>query len=143
MTDTDAAGVPQASRLIAATRAQVWAALTEADLRAQWWDGMEFDARVGARLEESWSDGTGTVHVTEGTVRVVEEGERLEFDWIDEGWAAPSRVAITLEDGASGVTVSVAETGLPDSPGLAAEHQEGWEMHLGHLASVAASAPVR
>lgn len=146
MADTNTAGVPQTTQLMTATRAQVWAALTDASLRARWWDGMEFEAREGARIEESWSDETGTVHVTEGTVLVVEESRLLEFEWIDKGWPAPSRVAISLEDRAEGVAVTVKETGLPDipgHPGLVAEHQQGWEMHLDHMAAVAASAQAR
>jgi uncharacterized protein YndB with AHSA1/START domain len=88
--------------VLPAGRDYVWEALTNPDELAAWFaNDVELDLRPGGDAVFRWSNG----EERRATVTEVEEGERLAFEWDDEG-----EVAFTLEDDADGTLLTVEET---------------------------------
>jgi uncharacterized protein YndB with AHSA1/START domain len=121
------------SRVVAADRATVYAALLDPDAVARWRvpDGMtgvvhELDARVGGRVRMSLTyDDPGAAGKTEGatdtyagTFRELVEGERVVeevgFESVDPAVAGPITITTTLRDAASGTEVEMRLDGMPD-----------------------------
>jgi uncharacterized protein YndB with AHSA1/START domain len=96
------------SILLPAPPEQVWEALTDAAVLAEWLaDEVEIEAREGGELVCRYEDGTER----RGEVELVEEAERLSFRWWRED-GGPSRVELVLDAVADGTRLTVVESGL-------------------------------
>ena len=88
--------------VLPAGRDEVWAALTDPRQLEEWFaNDVELDLRPGGGASFRWSNG----EERRATVTEVENGERLAFEWEDEG-----EVAFTLEDDDAGTLLTVEET---------------------------------
>src|SRR5215208_6913826 len=91
--------------LLDAPREEVWEALTDPERLEDWFaNDVELDLRPGGGASFRWANG----EERRAVVRDVEPGERLAFDWEDEG-----EVEFTLADDGGGTLLTVVET----SPG--------------------------
>ena len=99
--------------LLDAPREEVWEALTD-PLRLEEWfaNDVELDLRPGGGASFRWGNG----EERRATVREVEPGERLAFDWEDED----GEVEFTLADGddGAGTRLTVVETSAAWSTAL-------------------------
>jgi len=81
---------------------EVWEALTEPEQLEEWFaNDVELDVREGGDGVFRWDDG----EERRAKVLVVEPGERLVFDWADEG-----EVEFTLEEVDDGTRLLVRES---------------------------------
>ena len=81
---------------------EVWEALTDPEQLEEWFaNDVEFDVREGGDGVFRWDDG----EERRAKVLVVEPGERLLFDWADEG-----EVEFTLEEVEEGTRLLVRES---------------------------------
>lgn len=114
------------SILLDAPPEQIWEAIVDPDALAEWLaDEVELEAHEGGEVVCRYEDG----EERRGEVLLVEEAERLAFQWRREG-GEPSRVELVLDAVAGGTEVTVIESGLrAPSPLLAA----GWTGALGRL----------
>jgi uncharacterized protein YndB with AHSA1/START domain len=81
---------------------EVWEALTDPEQLEEWFaNDVELDVREGGDGVFRWDDG----EVRRAKVLVVEPGERLVFDWADEG-----EVEFTLEEVEEGTRLLVRES---------------------------------
>jgi uncharacterized protein YndB with AHSA1/START domain len=81
---------------------EVWDALTYPEQLEEWFaNDVELDVREGGDGVFRWDDG----EVRRAKVLVVEPGERLVFDWADEG-----EVEFTLEEVEEGTRLLVRES---------------------------------
>jgi uncharacterized protein YndB with AHSA1/START domain len=88
--------------LLDAPREEVWEALTDPERLEDWFaNDVDLDLRPGGGASFRWANG----EERHAVVREVEPGERLAFDWEDEG-----EVEFTLADGADGTLLTVVET---------------------------------
>src|SRR5215210_898954 len=88
--------------LLDAPREEVWKALTDPERLEDWFaNDVDLDLRPGGGASFRWANG----EERHAVVREVEPGERLAFDWEDEG-----EVEFTLADGADGTLLTVVET---------------------------------
>jgi uncharacterized protein YndB with AHSA1/START domain len=88
--------------VLPADRDEVWEALTNPEELAAWFaNDVELDLRPGGDVVFRWSNG----EERHATVTEVEEGERLAFEWDDDG-----EVAFTLADDDAGTLLTVEET---------------------------------
>jgi uncharacterized protein YndB with AHSA1/START domain len=88
--------------VLPAPREEVWEALTNPDELAEWFaNGVELELRPGGDAVFRWANG----EERRATVTEVEEGERLAFEWDDDG-----EVAFTLADDDAGTLLTVEET---------------------------------
>lgn len=133
-------------RVLAAPRAVVWAAWTEAGCFSQWFgphgatmDPCELDVRVGGRLFFCHRHKEfGEVWVR-GEFLAVEAPRRLvmQFGFADpdgnerprEGFADASRCEVILEEDGDGTAMTVHHTGLAVDQG----ESEGWRQSLERL----------
>lgn len=121
---------------IAAAPEAVWDALIDPDARAGWWDYVTLDARVGGAFEEIWTGPDGRPARTSGVVTELVEHRVLELDWADDDWPSQTRVRVELVPVAAATSVRLRHTGwerLPAGAALAAEHRDGWRLHLANL----------
>jgi uncharacterized protein YndB with AHSA1/START domain len=85
-----------------APREEVWEALTDPERLEDWFaNDVELDLRPGGGACFRWANG----EERHAVVREVEPGERLAFDWEDDG-----EVEFTLADEADGTLLTVVET---------------------------------
>ncbi|HEX4305609.1 MAG TPA: SRPBCC domain-containing protein [Solirubrobacterales bacterium] len=110
-----------------AAPAEVWDALTEDTLLAEWLaDEVEIDAEPGGEIVCRYADG----EERRGEVELVEEAERLAWNWRREG-GGESRVELVLDAVAERTRLTVTETAphraseplllaAPTGPGLRA-----------------------
>jgi uncharacterized protein YndB with AHSA1/START domain len=112
------------SVVVAASAERVWEALTDSSLLAEWLaDEVELEPWEGGEVVCRYADG----EERHGEVALVEEAERLAFEWHREG-EAPSRVELTVDAVAGGTRVTVIESGdWPVAPTLLAA---GWSARL-------------
>jgi uncharacterized protein YndB with AHSA1/START domain len=97
-----------------AAPAQVWDALTEAALLAEWLaDEVEIDPEPGGEIVCRYADG----EERRGEVELVEEAERLAWSWWREGDDGPSRVELVLDAVAAGTRLTVIETAPLEASG--------------------------
>src|SRR5690242_4712716 len=83
-------------------REEVWEALTEPERLERWFaNDVDLDLRPGGGADFRWSNGESR----HATVREVEPGERLRFEWDEEG-----EVEFTLADDDEGTRLTVVET---------------------------------
>jgi uncharacterized protein YndB with AHSA1/START domain len=89
-----------------AAPAEVWDALTEQALLAEWLaDEVEIEAEPGGEIVCRYADG----EERRGEVELVEEAERLAWSWRRED-GAPSRVELVLDAVAERTRLTVIET---------------------------------
>ena len=100
--------------VLAATREEVWAALTRSEELSAWFGAdVEIDPRPGGRATFRWADGTERAAMVED----VEPERRLAFRWLpfqsttdgDIVIMPPARVVITLHPVTGGTRVRVVE----------------------------------
>ena len=97
------------SVVLDASPADVWDALTDERLLAEWLaEEVELDPREGGELICRYGDG----EERRGEVELVEEAERLAFSWWREG-GRPSRVEFLVDAVADGTRLTVVETSSP------------------------------
>jgi uncharacterized protein YndB with AHSA1/START domain len=90
-----------------AAPAEVWDALTEETLLAEWLaDEVEIEAEPGGEIVCRYADG----EERRGEVELVEEAERLAWSWRREGGTGPSRVELILDAVAERTRLTVIET---------------------------------
>ena len=105
-----------------APREDVWEALTDPERLADWFaNDVELDLRPGGGARFRWANG----EERRATVREVEPGEKLAFEWDDDG-----EVEFTLSDDEDGTRLVVTET------------EPAWTPALGFHATFVASARV-
>jgi uncharacterized protein YndB with AHSA1/START domain len=112
------------SVVLDAPPAEVWEAITDEELLSEWLaPEVELDPREGGEVVCRFEDG----EERRGEVELVEEAERLAFNWWRED-AGPSRVEFLVDAVARGTRLTVTESGLVSSaaPLLAA----GWAPRL-------------
>lgn len=144
-------GTTRVSRVIAAPRAEVFAALVSGDAVQQWMvpDGMTsqvhvFDARVGGELRITLTyrgDGVGKTgaktDTSHGRFVDIVPNERVvqvvEFESEDAAMQGENRITYTLSDVDGGTEVVGLHEGLPDGVSLA-DNEDGWRMSLDKLA---------
>jgi uncharacterized protein YndB with AHSA1/START domain/DNA-binding transcriptional ArsR family regulator len=123
---------------IRATPAQVWAALTDADLTARYWGHRnESDWQPGSTWQHLRTDGSGIADVT-GTVVDVQAPERLvlTFPGADEQRDdRPSQVTFTIEPYQDIVRLTVRHEDLPSEADRATV-AAGWPAVLANLKSL-------
>lgn len=90
-----------------ATRATVWAYLTDSNLRAQWWDGLQVEGGLGGAVRL-----TGESRALDGVIDVWVAGHALGFTWEAEGEDRGTAVLITLRSQGYHTGVTVTETGF-------------------------------
>jgi uncharacterized protein YndB with AHSA1/START domain len=89
-----------------AAPAKVWDALTEEALLGEWLaDEVELEAEPGGEIVCRYADG----EERRGEVELVEEAERLAWNWRREG-GAPSRVELVLDAVADRTRLTIIET---------------------------------
>ena len=105
-----------------APREEVWEALTDPERLEDWFaNDVELDLRPGGGACFRWANG----EERHAVVREVEPGEKLAFEWDDDG-----EVEFTLSDDEDGTRLVVTET------------EPAWTPALGFHASLLASARV-
>jgi uncharacterized protein YndB with AHSA1/START domain len=130
-------------RIIPVPRERVWAAITQPEQLAHWFEPEPYiDLRVGGGIR------MGSAHPT-GEITVVDPPHRFAFLW----YAAPEAgsdhslpvtqtahtlVTFTLEEVAEGTRLTFVESGFASLPGEAVEsylkrNQKGWNMALTNL----------
>ena len=120
-------------RVIAAPRAQVYRAWTEAEALAAWFGPRgvttrvtELDPRPGGRYRfEMVEDNT---YIVGGQFREVVPEQRLVFTWTwetDDYAAVETEVEVTLTDVAGGTELSLVHRRLPDDEARE-KHGQGW-----------------
>jgi uncharacterized protein YndB with AHSA1/START domain len=94
------------SVLLDAAPSEVWEAVTDEALLSEWLaPDVELDLREGGELVCRYEDG----EERRGEVELVEEAERLAFQWWRED-AGPSRVEFIVDAVAEGTRLTVIET---------------------------------
>ncbi|MET0559771.1 MAG: SRPBCC domain-containing protein [Solirubrobacterales bacterium] len=95
------------SVLVAASAHEVWDALTDASLLSEWLaDEVQLEPWEGGEVVCHYEDG----EERRGEVTLVEEAERLAFEWRREG-EPPSRVDLTVDAVGTATRVTVVESG--------------------------------
>ena len=85
---------------------EVWKAITEESMLRDWLaPEVEIDPREGGEIACRYEDG----EERRGTVELVEEAERLSFEWHRDG-GAPSRVEFLVDAVAGGTRLTVIES---------------------------------
>jgi len=120
---------------VAAPRAAVWRAWTDADELAAWfwppaWKATaEFDPQPGGRWRLS-SVVTGMA--VGGDVAALEPETRLVFTWRWDGDAEETLVTVTLRDADGGTEVEIVHERFGDEQ-TRADHEQGWRDCLARL----------
>ena len=131
---------------IKAAPEKVWAALTQADLIAQWFgDTCEFDATPGGTGRFGW-----TAHGADFRVVVehVDKPKTLVYRWARESGVDPVRgnstvVRFDLTEIADGTRLTLLETGfdeLADPQGAHSDNTGGWQAELAEFVEFVESA---
>ena len=121
-------------RLIAASPARVWTALSTPELAAWYWPP-RFATEV---VVEPWPGGRFELDsppmgmAARGQVTAADAPVRLAFTWRWDGEADITTVTLTLEPAPSGTLVRVEHAGFATAE-AAAEHAQGWADCLGRL----------
>jgi uncharacterized protein YndB with AHSA1/START domain/DNA-binding transcriptional ArsR family regulator len=120
---------------IRATPAQVWHALTDADLTARYWGHRnESDWQPGSTWRHVRTDGSGIADVT-GTVVETRPPERLVVTFPGDQADVPSQVTFTIEPHQDIVRLTVRHDDLPTEEDRAAV-AAGWPAVLANLKSL-------
>jgi uncharacterized protein YndB with AHSA1/START domain/DNA-binding transcriptional ArsR family regulator len=122
---------------IQSTPEEVWHALTDADLTAEYWGHSNIsDWQQGSQWEHRRTDGSGIVDVT-GRVLEAVPPQRLviTFEEPSESSAQPTKVTFNIEPYHEIVRLIVTHEGLPDEDALHAASL-GWSAVLANLKSL-------
>jgi len=123
---------------IQATREEVWRALTDADLTAEYWGHSNVsDWQAGSRWEHQRTDGSGIADVV-GTVLETEPPRRLLITFASPGEdpaGGPSQVAFDVEAHGEIVRLTVTHENLADQAEYDAA-SAGWPAVLANLKSL-------
>jgi uncharacterized protein YndB with AHSA1/START domain len=112
---------------------EVWDAISDERLLSEWLaPEVELDPRPGGTLRCRTEDD----EERPGAVRLLEEGERIVFEWRREG-AAPSHVDLRIEELDGGTRLTVVESGLRRS--TAPQASAGWSKRFESLRLALAS----
>jgi uncharacterized protein YndB with AHSA1/START domain len=110
----------------------VWKAITDESTLCDWLaPEVEIDLREGGEIACRYEDG----EERRGTIRLVEEVERLSFEWRRDG-ADPSRVEFVVDAVAGGTRLTVIESRLSTATPLLSA---GWAPRLAALRTALAS----
>jgi len=125
--------------VLAASRAEVWAALTTPEGLAAWWSprGAEVDLRPGGKVLFHFS---AEHHSQDATVVAVEREERFVITWrpfesepdADQAGDLTTTVEFRLSDHPDGTMLRLRETGFAALPGTLGtrtftENTSGWD----------------
>ena len=119
-----------------------WTLLTEKPHIARWWgEHVDFEARPGGMLVETWFDG-GRAVTTLGEVTRCDPAAALEMTWADTDWPGDTRVALRLSEQGGGTRLALDHAGWGVHPpsvrqALIDAHAAGWSRYLGRLAEYA------
>jgi uncharacterized protein YndB with AHSA1/START domain len=123
---------------IRASAEQVWKALTDADLTAQYWGHRNVsDWQEGSTWEHQRTDGSGAVDIV-GRVLETDEPTRLVITFADPGEeppGGPSMVTFLLEEHGEIVRLTVTHENLPNE-GMLSGISHGWPAVLANLKSL-------
>jgi uncharacterized protein YndB with AHSA1/START domain len=130
------------SRVIAASREQVFRAWTDPALLRQWFCPVdmsvalaEADLRVGGAYKVRMRKSSGELHTTYGVYREIIPNEKLVFTW---GWEGPDRhetlVTIELRDKDNGTELVMIHERFADQAS-ADHHGQGWRSCFDNLAA--------
>lgn len=145
MENNDTLTMLEIKRTIGAEKQRVFDALTQPDIMAKWFFGMEggsakveSDFRVGGKYAIYMYDAEGkeegcAKHEPHGEYLEIDEPDRLAFTWISEGFVDYSVVTIELRE-AGEATELILKHELPEA--VVEPHTQGWNACLGNLASV-------
>jgi uncharacterized protein YndB with AHSA1/START domain len=119
--------------ILDAPAAEVWRAISDEAMLREWLaPEVELDLYEGGNLLCRTEEGEERA----GAVELVEEGERLVFEWRRNG-AAPSRVEFRVAEVDDGTRLTVIETELQAN--AAAQASDGWRQRLEALRLAMAS----
>jgi uncharacterized protein YndB with AHSA1/START domain len=77
---------------------ELWDAITDPDLLAEWFGNVEFDLEPGGAITDG--DAAPDAPATIGVVETVEPPHRIGFVWVAPGSDTPSSVELEIEDDA-------------------------------------------
>ena len=139
MHDRDAGSVVDVSVTVHADIETTWDCLMTPSL---WWPGTTIEPRLGGKLREEWTNGSGLAIVTTGIIDRLEAPDLVEMRWLDSDWPAgtETRVRIRLEATTPRRTaVHLRHRGWDrfgaDAEDLRTAHRNGWSHHLRNLAA--------
>jgi uncharacterized protein YndB with AHSA1/START domain len=138
------------ARAIAAPRARVFRAWTEAGLLRSWWGPAGFtnpvcevDGRVGGLIRIVMRAPSGTEHSLRGAFREVAAPERLAFTSLVEDARgdplldAVTRIELAEAGGMTALTLQASAAGLsPAAPPMLDGMEAGWSQSLERLAAL-------
>jgi uncharacterized protein YndB with AHSA1/START domain len=115
------------SVLVAASAEEVWEALTDASLLSEWLaEEVQLEPWEGGEVVCRYADG----EERRGEVSLVEEAERLAFEWRREG-EEPSRVELIVDAVGAETRVTVVESGAwPAASPVPALMAPAWDSRL-------------
>jgi uncharacterized protein YndB with AHSA1/START domain len=120
---------------VKASRAQVWAFLTDPDKLKTWFHAPKAPLALGEHFELFGTDRDDKL--AWGRVRDYSEGERLEYTFTIEAMdGVKSKVIWTLKDAEPGTRVSLVHSGLPRGAqafDLLLALDKGWDGHIADL----------
>jgi uncharacterized protein YndB with AHSA1/START domain len=133
------------ARKLAAPRALVYAAFTDAAHLARWWgprgfslETHELDVRAGGRFRHTMRGPDGHAFPFQGVYTEVVPLERLAFESVIHD-GVEVKTVVTFEDHAGGTTVTVRQTHSKETAATRGA-KEGWSQSLDRLAAVVSSA---
>ena len=138
----DESPVLHLTRTFQASRERVFAAFTETEALVKWWgpEGFtlplaEIDLRPGGAYRFHMQSAEGDIYKLSGTVREVQEPERLVYTWTwAEGEMAGIETLVTLEFRESGdATELVLTHEMFPSAEQRDRHDGGWSSSFGRL----------
>jgi uncharacterized protein YndB with AHSA1/START domain len=80
--------------------AELWDALTDPDLLAEWFGNVEFELEPGGAITDADTAGDAGEPATIGVVETVDPPRRIGFVWTAPGSEAPSSVELEIDDDA-------------------------------------------
>ena len=132
------------TRVLAASRAQVYAAWTEEDVIRQWFcpgpdmtvPSAELDVREGGEYRVVMQNKDGETYSPSGRYEKVVPGEKLVFSWKWADSELVTRVTVDLRElGENETELTLTHEGFPEAE-LRDRHNEGWTGCLAKLPGV-------
>ncbi len=124
---------------------KVWAALTEPEILATWWQPeMILEPRVGGEFVEPWTDESGGSQQATGVVIAAVPNEFIQFTWKEQTWTDGEETVCSfrlLPIEGSGTRIQLMHSGWEVFPGpkvapMKEAFEGGWESLLGQLKKV-------
>ncbi|MBI1214308.1 MAG: hypothetical protein GC185_00650 [Alphaproteobacteria bacterium] len=122
---------------VPASRSIVWECLTDNRHIGKWWGhGVALQAVEQGSFYEPWTDSQGHERRTRGTITAIENKQRLQLEWQDEGWPAPTRVEFMLMEAEGGTKIYIQHCGWEMFPDAERQlqvdhHRAGWKNIMG------------